>query len=128
MSEFTPLREAVDALASGRPSPDFGDLQRRATRRRRRRVVMVAAATAAVIAGSVLAVTRVDDHGRATPIGPPNPTFEPAKIIADGHIYAYDARASGVVVTVWTNCENEMDPHCGHACRLGPAARPLATG
>ena len=38
MSEFTPLREAVDTLASRTPSPDFGELERRATRRGRRRV------------------------------------------------------------------------------------------
>ena len=30
MSEFTPLREAVDTLASRAPSPDFGELKRRA--------------------------------------------------------------------------------------------------
>src|SRR4051812_25538723 len=71
MSEFTPLREAVDSLASRTPSPDFGELKRRATRRGRRRVVMVAAATAAVIAGSVLAVARVDDDRRTAPTGPP---------------------------------------------------------
>ena len=52
MSEFTPLRAAVDTLAGRTPSPDFRELKRRATRRGRRRVAIVAAATAAVIAGS----------------------------------------------------------------------------
>ena len=46
MSEFTPLREAVDTLAGRTPSPDFGDLKRRATRRGRRRLAVVAATPA----------------------------------------------------------------------------------
>ena len=46
MSEFTPLREAVDVLASRAASPDFDELKLRATRRGRRRVVMVATAGA----------------------------------------------------------------------------------
>ena len=66
MSELTPLREAVDTLARRAPSPDFGQLKRRATRRGRRRVATVAAVTAAVIAGSVLAITGVD-HRRTAP-------------------------------------------------------------
>ena len=74
MSEFTPLREAVDTLASRTPSPDFGELKRRATRRGRRRVAMVAAATAAVIAGSALAVTGLEDDRRTAPVvQPANP-------------------------------------------------------
>ena len=73
MSEFTPLREAVDTLASRTPSPDFGQLKRRATRRGRRRVVMAAVATAAVIAGSALAVTGLDDGRRTAPVVQPNP-------------------------------------------------------
>jgi hypothetical protein len=40
-SEFTPLREAIDTLASRTPSPDFGELKRRATRRGRRCAAMV---------------------------------------------------------------------------------------
>ncbi len=71
MSEFTPLREAVDTLASRSPSPDFGELKRRATRRGRRRVAMAAAATAAVIAGSVVAVTGLDDDRRTGPVEQP---------------------------------------------------------
>jgi hypothetical protein len=73
MSEFTPLREAVDTLASNRPSPDFGELKRRATHRGRRRLVMVAAATAAVIAGSVLAISGLDDDRRTGPVVQPKP-------------------------------------------------------
>ena len=73
MSEFTPLREAIDALASRTQSPDFGELERRATRRGRRRVVMVAAAaTAAVIAGSVIAgVASTGTRGEAPQPAPP---------------------------------------------------------
>ena len=57
MSEFTPLREAVDTLASRTPSPDFGELKRRASRRGRRRAAFAAVAAFAVIAGSALAAT-----------------------------------------------------------------------
>ena len=128
MSEFTPLREAVDTLASDRPSPDFGELERRATRRGRRRIAMVSAVTAAVIVGSVLAVTHVDVHRRVAPIKPPAPVPTAEQIIADGHLYDYDATASGAVLTVWTTCQNELDTHCGHAWRLGTGRRPLATG
>jgi Tol biopolymer transport system component len=74
MSEFTPLREAVEALARRTPAPDFGDLERRAIRRGRRRVVMVAVATAAVVVGSALAVTGLDDDRGTAPIEPPKPT------------------------------------------------------
>lgn len=73
MSEFTPLREAVDFLASRSPSPDFGELKRRATRRGRRRLVMVAAATAAVIAASALAVTPLNDDRQSAPVEQPKP-------------------------------------------------------
>ena len=71
MSEFTPLREAVDTLAGRSPSPDFGELRRRATRRGRRRVAAVAAVTAAVIAGSVVAVTGLDGDRRTGPVEQP---------------------------------------------------------
>jgi hypothetical protein len=73
MSEFTPLREAVDTLASRTPSPDFGELKRRATRRGRRRVVMAAVATAAVVAGSVLGITGLEDGRRTAPVEQPKP-------------------------------------------------------
>src|SRR5947207_2343950 len=135
MSALTPLCEAVDTLAGRRPSPDFGELERRATRRGRRRVVMVAAATVAVVAGSVLAVTRVDDDRRNAPlvhqpklIQPPAATPTAEQIIADGHLYDYDVTAAGAVLTVWTNCDSELDPHCGHAWRLRTGTRPTATG
>jgi len=85
MSEFTPLREAVDTLASRSPSPDFGELKRRATRRGRRRVVMVAAATAAVIAGSAVAVTGLDDYQRAAPVEQPKPVVGDAPVWYDAN-------------------------------------------
>src|SRR4051794_32917022 len=78
MSEFTPLREAVDTLAGRRPSPDFGVLERRAVRRRRRRVVIVAAATAAIVAGSVVAANGLDHDRRNAPIQPAIPMLGPA--------------------------------------------------
>ena len=73
MSEFTPLREAVDTLAGRSPSPDFGELKRRATRRGRRRVAMVAgrSATAAVIAGSALSLTGLDATDELRPSSSP---------------------------------------------------------
>lgn len=72
MSEFTALREAVDTVASRSPSPDFGDLKRRATRRGRRRVVMVAAATAAAIAmGGGLAAGSLGGSDQRSLIGEP---------------------------------------------------------
>jgi hypothetical protein len=130
MSEFTPLREAVDTLARRTSSPDFGELKRRATRRGRRRIAMVAAAaTAAVIAGSALAVTGLGDRRTAPdPVEQPEPSSEAERIIAEGQLYDYDAHDSGVVLTVWTTCQNEIDTDCGHAWRLGTGAEPLATG
>ena len=129
MSELTPLREAVDTLASRTSPPDFGELKTRATRRGRRRVAMVAAATAAVVAGSVLAVIGPgDDRRSAPPDELPTPSVDAEQIIADGHLYDYDAHASGTVLTVWTTCQDEIDTDCGHAWRLGAGARPLATG
>ncbi|MGA8846017.1 MAG: hypothetical protein WB471_05325 [Nocardioides sp.] len=82
MSEFTPLREAVDTLASRTPSPNFGELQRRATRRRRRRVVMVAAATVAVIAvGGGLAAGTLGGNDRVSPMGEPTtPSSESPRV------------------------------------------------
>ncbi len=84
MSEFTPLREAADTLAGRALPPDFGEIQRRATRRARRRgaaiaaatVAMVAATTAAVIAGSALSLTGPDDRP-AAPVQQPTPTPAP---------------------------------------------------
>ncbi len=75
MSEFTPLREAVESLTDRAASPDFSELERRATRRGRRRVVMVATLTAAVIVGSALAFTGgPDDDRRIDPVGQPTPS------------------------------------------------------
>jgi hypothetical protein len=127
MSEFTPLREAIDTLASRTSSPDFGELKRRATRRGRRRAAMVAAAAAAVIAGSALAVTGLDER-RTAPIEPLKPSSEAERIIAEGRLYDYDAHDSGVLLTVWTTCQDDVDTDCGHAWRLGTGTRPLATG
>jgi Tol biopolymer transport system component len=80
VSEFTPLREAVDTLASRAPSPDFGELKRRASRRGRRRaaVVLAAAATAAVIAGSALAATDLRVTDGTGPVAEPQLTAKPA--------------------------------------------------
>lgn len=71
MSELTALREAVDTLADRALPPDFAELQRRAGRRGRRRLMMIAAATAAVAAGSVLAVSGLDDERRTAPVEQP---------------------------------------------------------
>jgi Tol biopolymer transport system component len=71
MSEFTHVREAVHTLASRSPSPDFGELERRAARRGRRRVVTVVAA-AVVIAGSVPAIASLDGDRRAVQPAVPN--------------------------------------------------------
>ncbi len=85
MSEFTPLREAVDTLAGRRPSPEFGELKRRAARRGRRRVALVAAAAVAVIAGSALVAAGLGDDRQTGPVSPstspsanPTPTTTPA--------------------------------------------------
>lgn len=72
MSEFTPLREAVDTLASRTPLPEFGELKRRATRRGRRRVAVAAAAAVAFIAaGGGLAAGTLGGSDQPSPIGEP---------------------------------------------------------
>ena len=79
MSEFTPLREAVDSLARRTAPPDFGELERRATRRGRRRLALVAAVViAAVIAGSTVAMSGLDDDEGIGPVEHPKPTPKPA--------------------------------------------------
>lgn len=84
MSEFIPLREAIETLADRAQAPAFDELQKRATGRARRRtavvaaatVIVVALATAAVIAGTSLSLTGQTD--RATGPAPrPNPTTAP---------------------------------------------------
>ncbi|MGB7961431.1 MAG: hypothetical protein WCF12_00530 [Propionicimonas sp.] len=85
MSEFSPLREAVDTVASRAPSPDFGELKRRAAHRGRRRT-FTAALTVVVIAGTLLASTVVSANLRAVPAAPaanpewpkPLPPFTPS--------------------------------------------------
>jgi hypothetical protein len=73
MSEFTPLREAVDTIANRAPSPDFDELKRRATRRGRRRIAMVAAAAAATVLG-VSAITVSGQQGDGSAPAGPGPT------------------------------------------------------
>lgn len=85
MSDFTPLREAVDDLAGRKPSPNFDDLKRRATRRGRRRAVMVTATTAAVVAGSALAVAGSNDGRRTSP----EPAGEPRPVVGAAPVW-YD--------------------------------------
>jgi hypothetical protein len=132
MSEFTPLREAVDTLANRSLPPDFGDLKRRAIRRHRRRVALVLAATTALLAGSALAVTGLDDDRRPPPADPvtptPSPHSEAEQIIAEGNLASFAATESGTVLTVWETCEHFDDTDCGHAWRLGTGSQPQATG
>ena len=75
MSEFTPLREAIDDLVSRTPWPDYGELQRRANLRGRRRVVMVAVAAAGAVAfiavGGGLAAGTLGGSDQLSPIGEP---------------------------------------------------------
>ena len=113
MSEFTPLREAVDALASRSPSPDFGALKRRATRRGRRRVVMVAAAGALafIAVGGGLTAGSLGGSDRLSPIGepttPPSPTtvqesVEPAPeslTVLTAELHAIFAQVPGWAIT-----------------------------
>jgi hypothetical protein len=77
MSEFTPLREAVDTLASRAPSPDFGELKRRASRRGRRRAAIAAVAAFAVITGSALAATDLIVTDGTGPVSEPGLTGQP---------------------------------------------------
>lgn len=79
MSDFTPLREAVDTLAERALPPAFDNLKRRATLRGRRRVALVLATTAAVVAGAALAVPLIglDDDRRSVPVEQPKITPEP---------------------------------------------------
>lgn len=77
MSELTPLREAVDALAGRSPSPDFGELERRATRRRRRRVVSVAATVASIAVAGGLAAGSLGGSDQVSPVG--DPTTPPSE-------------------------------------------------
>ena len=99
MSEFTPLREAVDTLAGRSASPDFGELERRATRRGRRRLAVVAAATAAVIAGSAAVVTGLDGERRTAPVDKPMPTPKPVTA-PNGWVAIDDYRDGGNIFLV----------------------------
>lgn len=128
MSEITPLREAVDTLASRTPSPDFSELKARANRRGRRRVAMVATASAAMIAGSALALNGLDIDRRTAPVEQPKRSADAERIIADGRLYAYGGHESGAVLTVWWECHDAFGDDCDHAWSLGTGARQLATG
>ena len=75
MSEFTPLRESLEALAERAVAPDFRQLQQRAARRRRRRGLAVTTAVVALICGSVFAV--IDPDERSTTIGDQPKTSQP---------------------------------------------------
>jgi len=86
MSELMPLREAVDTLARRTEAPDFGELERRATRRGRRRVGAVVVATASVIAGTVFAVSGLDDDRRT-----PAPIERPKVVVGAVPVW-YDAK------------------------------------
>ena len=72
MSELTPLREAVETLASRSPAPDFDDLKRRAARRGRRRTASIAAAAACFIVGTSLVAGTLGDSDQSPPIGEPS--------------------------------------------------------
>ena len=85
MSEFSPLREAVDSLAGRAPSPDFGELKRRAARRGRRRLAVVAAAIVAVVAGWALGVNGSGGDRMTAPAEQPKP------VLGSGPVW-YDAQ------------------------------------
>ncbi len=78
MSEFTPLREAVETLAGRTQPPDYSELKRRAARRGRRRAALVVAVTVAAIAGSALAVASIDGDRRTAPDPVKLPKLAPA--------------------------------------------------
>jgi len=73
VSEFTALRETVETLANRAPTPEFGELERRAIRRGRRRVAVLAVTAAAAITGSIVVAVTVDHDSRSAPLGPPEP-------------------------------------------------------
>src|SRR5262245_62023772 len=86
MSDFTALREAVDALASRADPLDIGDLERRATRRGRRRVALVATAGVAaviVIVGVAEAARSGADHSQG-PVHQPSPSVSETAVTGDG--------------------------------------------
>jgi hypothetical protein len=80
VSEFTSLREAVDTLATRAVPPDFGELERRASRRGRRRVALGAAAGAAAVILSVGIAGGALSSGERThpPVQQPSPTESPS--------------------------------------------------
>jgi hypothetical protein len=118
MSDFTPLREAVETLAGRAPSPNFDALQRRATRRGRRRIAVVTVAAAAAV-GAALGITAVatdgeqdrDGIGPALP-GTPTPSADadwPLERIRDeGILEAEYSMGSGITVRLWGRCDESL--------------------
>jgi hypothetical protein len=58
----------------------------------------------------------------------PGPSLDPADIIAKGTLVDFAETVSGTVLTTWETCENQFDPDCGHAWRIGTGSSPRATG
>jgi len=115
MSEFTPLREAVDSLAGRSPSPDFGELKRRATRRARHRIAMVAAATVMTVLGVAAVVINGQQGDRVAPVGPgPTPTpstdadWPLERIRAEGKVEAEHFAAPGITVRLYGRCDESL--------------------
>lgn len=114
MSEFTPLRDAVDTLADRALPPDFHELERRATRRGRRRIAMVAAAAVVTVLGVTAAIN--DQQGdRTAPVGPgPTPTpstdadWPLERIRAEGKVEAEYVTASGITVRLYGRCDESL--------------------
>jgi hypothetical protein len=118
MSELTPLREAVETMASRAPSPDFGELRRRATRRGRRRIALaaVAAAAAVVTALGITAVATNGERGRDG-IGPagqgtPTPSTDAdwplERIRAEGIVEEEYHTVSGISVRLYGRCDEDL--------------------
>jgi hypothetical protein len=118
MSEFTPLREAVDALASRSPSPEFGELRQRAIRRGRRRITLVTVAAAAAVA-TALGITAVVTNGQqgrdglgpagqGTPTSSVDPDWPLERIRAEGIVEEEYFTASGIAVRLWGRCDESL--------------------
>ena len=119
MSDFTPLREAVDDLAGRSPAPDFGELRHRATRRGRRRIAVVAAAAAVVLVAvsGAVATGTLRSSDQPAPIGEPttpSPTTvrestEPTPTTVWGLSAQLDAMVAGV--PGWSLADNYPIDH-----------------
>ncbi len=120
MSEFTPLREAVDTLANRALPPDFGELKRRATRRGRRRIALAVAGTAAVLVTAGIAGNVLPGEDRATPPAQPSPTetqspsplneWTPERFRAEGTPKVLiPETTSGLAATEYLACEGTCE-------------------